>query len=1248
MALQDSALAAFRQGQHDALTKFVANYEGKSLDLSSKNLGDFGASAVARGLQVNTALQVLNLYDNNIRPEGAAAIADMLKVNSTLTTLGIGDNGIGSQGAQSMADAIKVNTTLTHLLLYNNNIGPEGANHIAKALQGNEDSKLTSLNIGGNSIGPGGAKYIAEAMKVNNTVQTLNLYDNNIGPDGAKAIGKALEENKECKLQTLDILYNRIGDAGAIAIGKALQVNKSLKELSLWNNGIGPEGAKAIAAALEVNTSLENVDIKDNELEPAQEKEVTEASERQFKLNRLWKETFNTLTNGRDIQFAVKQDDSKKIDRFLGTYPPKSAFPGWQKLLEELARDGLLKAFDIIDKDPGKFNLDKHATIDYVALRTAGMGAADEATQKYFRAYGKKLYLDRYDHEEEPMYESPTCAVYLAEDLKADNAKGELTKVALKVINPDLDDAEANFDREVSSRTALDLGADAHHQKEGLVVGLVRSHKEDMCLVMPAADLSLAEFLLRRNIAGRDVLKVREIMLAIAHCLKIPHGKRLVHGDLKPRNVVRLNGRWALVDFDAAAEIGQPVGHKFSSAFAPPELATVLAEFGGSTNSKEAKAKLPKADPSFDIFSFGVILYELCTGNQILPHVTDNLTYEDDLLKLSIWQGIDKDRLAHVFQHATNKEKDAVREDKLGLDFEQICDDMKHLIWWCLQEDPELRPTLKQVLDHRALKKGGDGPQNGEPEGSDLKALFINDTKEQKAKPGSRGVTIVCDVTSKAWKSLKAKLWTMPIRTRIHFFLSHMQAEASGDVGTLAAALKSYGAAVWRDMDAINLTEEGMRQGVADCDVFILFLTNGVLSRPYCLKEIKWALEFGKPFIVVTETDLRFFPFDWLRFERDLLEKLEAGAWGYSKNLGSSFEKGSHEFRIVFDAVKEQWDSKRFIPFRRRDFEVKAMVREIITRAGQEGCAWGKRLPPKPKQQPFLSLELAPRETDLPVYWQASRQHPSPSTPKSDIKKSSAADSRSKALSPTSGMEAKQGDAPVRRWPITFVICNRDCQLGKDMCQELLLAMEERYPDLKFVTSDEATVPAALREAERVVVLLTAGILKEGSSCMTHLRYAVEKGLPMYTLYSEKQQDGWEMKGPGGETWKVLYNASASDVDSSLAHKKVTSAKPLFSNESKQQSWDFGSDECKQAPREVMEVVGSLEAMIYRPLSVSPGNKSRIRKFESDAMCDELLARMARPFFVRTSKEASAAAPSLSDASLSLSASSTSTSASST
>eukprot|EP00808_Paulinella_micropora_P022107 g54560.t1 len=115
-----AALVAFRVGQHDVLTKFVANYEGKSLDLSSvlhlgSTLGAFGASAVAQGLQVNTSLATLILYNNNIGDAGATAISKALQVNSTLTALDIGGNGIGPQGAQSIADTIKINPTLETL-----------------------------------------------------------------------------------------------------------------------------------------------------------------------------------------------------------------------------------------------------------------------------------------------------------------------------------------------------------------------------------------------------------------------------------------------------------------------------------------------------------------------------------------------------------------------------------------------------------------------------------------------------------------------------------------------------------------------------------------------------------------------------------------------------------------------------------------------------------------------------------------------------------------------------------------------------------------------------------------------------------------------------------------------------------------------------------------------------------------------------------------------------------------------------
>ena len=74
-------------------------------------------------------------------------------------------------------------------------------------------------------------------------------------------------------------------------------------------------------------------------------------------------------------------------------------------------------------------------------------------------------------------------------------------------------------------------------------------------------------------------------------------------------------------------------------------------------------------------------------------------------------------------------------------------------------------------------------------------------------------------------------------------FISHVQSEASGDVGTLYFFASQLGVHCWRDMNTSELTESAMRQGVADSDVFVLFLTNSALSRMYCLKEISWALE---------------------------------------------------------------------------------------------------------------------------------------------------------------------------------------------------------------------------------------------------------------------------------------------------------------------------------------------------------------------------------------------------------------------
>ena len=147
---------------------------------------------------------------------------------------------------------------------------------------------------------------------------------------------------------------------------------------------------------------------------------------------------------------------------------------------------------------------------------------------------------------------------------------------------------------------------------------------------------------------------------------------------------------------------------------------------------------------------------------------------------------------------------------------------------------------------------------------------------------------------------------------RYHVFVSHNQMEASGDVGTLFHALEWLGVHAWRDMNQKDLTEEGtcahacshiylqprstyvcvrvqsagmwnhvfvlslysgMKQGVYDSDVFILVLTNSVLSRKFCQKEIVWAIEFEKPILIVIEEEERFYSFDYERWLADRLVK---------------------------------------------------------------------------------------------------------------------------------------------------------------------------------------------------------------------------------------------------------------------------------------------------------------------------------------------------------------------------------------
>eukprot|EP00808_Paulinella_micropora_P015764 g6636.t1 len=320
------------------------------------------------------------------------------------------------------------------------------------------------------------AMAVAKGLRVNTCLATLILYGNDIGDAGATAIAKALQENKECKLEKLDISSNSI--VTLTPMHTAYRCNVSIGFVNV--ESVTRRPLRVEPGELRQNYSI-NMSLREVKVDLGEE-DLTRYS----KMN-AWPEiaTHGRLLSGR--QSGIPGN----VERFMAIPEIKMAEERKATpdiLLQNAARVGLLTAYKVLTTSD-EFDLDK------AAARKAGKGSSDPATQEYFATYGFELYLGRYRRAPEPAYESPTCSVWMAEDMKAENVQD--AKVALKVIKSGVPGAQDSFEREVRSRDKLG-------SLPGLVLPLIRTHKDELCLVMPAGDYSLAEFLRRRDIPGRE------------------------------------------------------------------------------------------------------------------------------------------------------------------------------------------------------------------------------------------------------------------------------------------------------------------------------------------------------------------------------------------------------------------------------------------------------------------------------------------------------------------------------------------------------------------------------------------------------------------------------------------------------------------------------------------------------------------------------------------------------------------------